>query len=42
MIKYEKYIKSDEEKEHLDDYEQGEHNGLLAVIQELKELLYNK
>lgn len=40
--KYGKYLESDEDKESLGDYEQGEHNALLAVVQELKELLYKK
>lgn len=39
--KYENYLKSDDGKE-LDTYEQGEHNSLLAVVQTLKELLYEK
>lgn len=42
VIKYESYLKLDEEKESLGDYEQGEHNELLAIVQELKELLYKK
>ena len=41
VFKYEQYLKSDEEKE-LDEYEQGEHNELLVVVTELKELLYKK
>ena len=41
VAKYEGYLKSDEDKD-LDEYEQGEHNELLAVVTELKELLYNK
>lgn len=40
VAKYENYLKLDEEKECLGDYEQGEHNELLAVVQDLKELLY--
>ena len=39
VVKYEGYLKTDE-KRKMDDYEQGEHNELLAVVQELKELLY--
>ena len=38
VAKYEGYLKSDEDKD-LDEYEQGEHNELLAVVTELKELL---
>lgn len=41
VAKYEGYLKADENKD-LDEYEQGEHNELLAVVTELKELLYNK
>lgn len=41
VYKYEQYLESDENRE-LDEYEQGEHNVLLAVVTELKELLYNK
>lgn len=41
VFKYEKYLKSDEGRE-LDEYEQGEHNELLAVVAELKEILYKK
>lgn len=41
IAKYEGYLKSDEDKD-LDEYEQGEHNELLAVVTELKELLYKK
>ena len=41
VYKYEQYLESDENKE-LDEYEQGEHNVLLAVVTELKELLYKK
>ena len=39
--KYDGYLKSDEGKE-LDEYEQGEHNELLAIVTELKEILYKK
>lgn len=42
VAKYENYLKMDENKEKLGDYEQGEHNILLMVVQELKELLYAK
>lgn len=42
VAKYESYLKSDEEKESLGDYEQGEHNELFSIVQELKELLYTK
>ena len=41
VYKYEQYLQSDEGKD-LDEYEQGEHNELLAVVTELKELLYKK
>ena len=41
VFKYEKFLESDEDKE-LDEYEEGEHNELLAVVVELKELLYKK
>lgn len=41
VFKYEQYLKRDEEKE-LDEYEYGEHDGLLAVVAELKELLYKQ
>ena len=40
VVKYEGYLKTDEKK--MDDYKQGEHNELLVVVQELKELLYKK
>lgn len=36
--KYEGYLASDEDK-HLDEYENGERNELLAVVQDLKEIL---
>lgn len=39
VVKYEGYLKIDEKNE-MDDYEQGEYDTLLAVVQELKELLY--
>lgn len=39
--KYEGYLKSDEGKK-LSEYEQGERNSLLFVVQTLKELLYEK
>lgn len=42
VAKYEHYLKLDDKKECLGDYEQGEHNELLAVVQDLKELLYSK
>lgn len=42
VAKYENYLKQDENKENMDDYEKGEHNELLAVVQDLKELLYSK
>lgn len=38
VARYEKYLKGDREKE-MDDYEQGQHNELLAVVKDLKELL---
>lgn len=38
VLKYEGYLKSDDGKE-LDDYEQGEHNVLLSVLQDLKKIL---
>lgn len=41
VVQYEEYLKTDE-KRNMDDYEQGEHDELLAVVQELKELLYKK
>lgn len=41
VVQYEEYLKTDEER-NMDDYEQGEHDELLAVVQELKELLYKK
>ena len=41
VFKYDQYLQSDEGKE-LDEYEQGEHNELLAVVTELKEILYKK
>lgn len=39
VVKYEGYLKIDEKNE-MDDYEQGEYDTLLAVVQELNELLY--
>ena len=42
VAKYENYLKQDENKENMDDYEKGGHNELLAVVQDLKELLYSK
>ena len=36
--KYEGYLASDEDK-HLDEYENGERNELLAGVQDLKEIL---
>ena len=39
VVKYEGYLKSDEKNE-IYDYDQGEYDALLAVVQELKELLY--
>lgn len=42
VAKYENYLKMDENKDNLGDYEQGDHNILLVVVQELKELLYAK
>ena len=41
VVQYEEYLKTDKER-NMDDYEQGEHDELLAVVQELKELLYKK
>ena len=41
VFQYEKYLKTDEERE-LDEREQGEHDELLAVVTELKEILYKK
>lgn len=41
VVQYEEYLKTDEER-NMDEYEQGEHDELLAVVQELKELLYKK
>ena len=41
VFQYEKYLKIDEERK-LDEYEQGEHNELLAIVTELKEILYKK
>ena len=38
ITRYEKYLKTDRGKE-MDDYEQGQHNELLAVVKDLKELL---
>lgn len=40
VVQYEEYLKTDEER-NMDNYEQGGHDELLAVVQELKELLYN-
>lgn len=42
VVKYEGYLKQDENNESMGDYEKGEHNALLTVVQELKELLYIK
>ena len=39
VVKYEKCLRSDDGKD-LSDTELGEHNNLLAVVQDLKELLY--
>ena len=40
VVKYEKCLRSDDGKD-LSDTELGEHNNLLAVVQDLKELLYS-
>lgn len=40
IVKYDNYLKSYEDKDELDDYERGEYDELLAVVQSLKELLY--
>lgn len=40
VVKYEECLRSDDEKD-LSDTELGEHNSLLAVVQDLKELLYS-
>lgn len=41
VVKYEECLRSDDEKD-LSDTELGEHNSLLAVVMDLKELLYEK
>ena len=41
VVKYEECLRSDDEKD-LSDTEIGEHNSLLAVVMDLKELLYEK
>lgn len=40
MVKYEESLHSDDGKD-LSGTELGEHNNLLAVVKDLKELLYN-
>lgn len=42
VAKYEGYLEQDAKNDNLGEYEQGEHNELLAVVQSLKELLYEK
>lgn len=41
VVKYEECLRSDDEKD-LSDTELGEHNSLLSVVMDLKELLYEK
>lgn len=40
VVKYEECLRSDDGKD-LSDTELGEHNNLLVVVQDLKELLYS-
>ena len=40
VVKYEESLRSDDEKD-LSGTELGEHNHLLSVVKDLKELLYN-
>lgn len=41
VVKYEECLRSDDGKD-LSDTELGEHNNLLTVVMDLKELLYEK
>lgn len=41
VVKYEECLRSDDGKE-LSDIKLGEHNSLLSVVKDLKELLYEK
>lgn len=41
VVKYEECLRSDDGKD-LNDTELGEHNNLLTVVQDLKELLYER